>query len=72
MTIRNTYIKAHNKKAYNFLISNGFTLIKGVKDYYAYNGHDNILVASTDVYWVKWNGSGKSFHKYLVDNGLTR
>jgi hypothetical protein len=72
MTIRNTYIKVENKKAYNFLINNGFTLTKGVKDYYIYNGFENILVASTNVYWVNWGGSGSSFHRYLVDNGLTR
>jgi hypothetical protein len=72
MTYRNTYIKAENKKAYNFLINNGFTLTKGVKDYYIYNGFGNILVASTAVYWVNWGGSGSSFHRYLVDNGLTR
>lgn len=72
MTIGNTYIKTNNKKAYDFLIGNGFTLTKGVKSYYAYNGFDDILVASVDVYWVNWGGSGSSFHKYLVDNGLTR
>lgn len=71
MTIRNTYIKADNKKAYNFLIDNGFTLKKGVKNYGIYNGFDTLIVASVDVYWVNWGGSGKSFHKYLVDNGIT-
>lgn len=70
--MKNTYIKANNKKAYNFLVSKGFTLTKGVKGYFAYNGFNDILVASCDVYWVNWGGSGGSFHRYLVDNGLTR
>jgi len=68
----NTYIKATNKKAHDFLVSKGFTLTKGVKDYYAYDGFDNLRCAAMDVYWVDWNGSGNSFHRYLVANGLTR
>lgn len=66
----NKYIKRDNKKAVDFLTAKGYTLTPGVKTYYSFNGGDNIPVADTDVYWVNYPGSGKVFHKFLVNNGL--
>ncbi len=70
------YIDARNRKAYDFLASQGYTLSFGTRTSYisgAYDPYydDGGVVASFDVYYcVDFLGTARDFHRLLRDNHL--
>jgi hypothetical protein len=68
----NTYLNINNKKAIRHFLNKGYILTVGYKEYqwgdYCNPDNNNLYRI---VVWVNWPGSGKSFHRYLVQNGLT-